>query len=407
VVAYFKDEAAAQAAFDDLIAHGFSREQLHVSTSNDYGRTSDYVDSEETDARNGGAGTNGRTKSEAHGGGIAGWFRSLFGSDEYDSAAERYSERAKAGGAVVAVETTDETRDRAIEVLSSHDAVDIEDGNADLPAGEAGEIRPAGGANQNPSDFTARGEAFTERGADFNARGADLVVAPSQSTVGPRTPVGNRENRGDEERTIEVVREELEVGKRPVVTGGVRVYSRTVEEPVEEQVRLRQERVVVDRQPADRAASGADQASLRDQTIDVVEMSEEPVIQKRARVVEEVRVGKESTERTETVRETLRHTEVQTEPIRPDAGFGDPRNYDADFQNDFKRRFSSDGGDYNTYKPAYEYGSTMAGDPRFTGKRWEDVEPTVRTEFGRRHPEGSWDRLKDAVRYGWNRVTGK
>ncbi len=404
VVGYFNDEAAAQAAFEDLMAQGFPREQLHVSTSDDYKRTSDYIAAEEVDAKNGGTRTNGRTNSAAHGGGIAGWFRSLFGSDEYDTAAQRYSDRAMTGGAVVAVEATDETRDRAVGILSSHSAVDIEDGDTNRPTRETGQVTTHADVNQKPTDFNARGEAINERGADFNARGADFAVAPSPVTP---EPVDNRGNREDQERTIPVVREELEVGKRPVVTGGVRIYSRTVEEPVEEQVRLRQERVVVDRQPADRTASVPDQESLRDQTIDVVEMSEEPVIQKRARVVEEVRVGKESTERTETVRETLRHTEVKTEPIQPGASYSDSRNYDADFQNDFKQRFSAAGGDYGTYKPAYEYGSRITGDPRFKGKKWEDVEPTIRTEYSRQYPEGSWERMKDAVRYGWDRITGK
>lgn len=407
VVGYFKDEAAAQAAFDDLVAQGFPREELHVSTRNDYAPTSDYATREGVDVKNGGAGTNGHTTSETSTGGITGWFRSLFGSDEYDAAAQKYSDRARSGGAVVAVEATDKTRDKALQILGDHDAVDIEDGDNDLGAREADVRDDAIEVSEGEPGYTARGQDFTEKAANFNVRGADFAENTSAATAGPRNPDNSRGIREGEERTIPVIREELEVGKRPVVSGGVRVYSRTVQEPVEEQIRLRQERVVVDRQPADRNATGADQGSLRDQTIDVIEMSEEPVIQKRARVVEEVRVGKESTERTETVRETLRHTEVQTEPIQPGTTYGDPRSYDADFENDFRSRFNAQRDEYSTYKPAYEYGSKMAADPRFRGKSWEDVEPTVRTEFDRKYPEGSWERMKDAVRYGWNKITGK
>jgi stress response protein YsnF len=59
------------------------------------------------------------------------------------------------------------------------------------------------------------------------------------------------------ELSVPVVREELQVGKR-TVQRGVRVYSRVVEEPVEEKVRIRQERARVDRIPADRPATEAD-----------------------------------------------------------------------------------------------------------------------------------------------------
>ncbi len=328
VVGYFKDETSAQAAVDDLIENGFSKDAVHISSGTDYA----------TDAATGGSGLTGRAPSENQGG-ITGWFRSLFESNDYDTDATRYSERTRSGGSVVAVDTTDRNRDQAVRILNSHGASDIDD------------------------DATSKN--------------------PGQ------------------ERKIPVAREELQVGKRPVQSGGVRVYSKTVSEPVEEQVRLRQDRVTIDRQPADRPVTGNDEALWRDQTIDVMEISEEPVIEKRARVVEEVRIGKESTERTETVRDNVRHTEVQAEPI------GGKTNYTSDFERDFQSRYGATGGEYRTYAPAYEYGSTMAGDPRYKGKDWNAVEPSLRTEYGRRYPQSSWDRMKDAVRYGWDKVTGK
>ena len=55
---------------------------------------------------------------------------------------------------------------------------------------------------------------------------------------------------------------------------------------------------------------------MRDQSVEVTEMAEEPVVRKKARVREEVVVGKETTQRTETIRDTVRRTEVEVE--RPD-----------------------------------------------------------------------------------------
>lgn len=106
---------------------------------------------------------------------------------------------------------------------------------------------------------------------------------------------------------IEVVKEDLAVGKREVETGGVTVRSRIVEKPVEETLRLRQEEAYVKRTPVNRPASEAD---FQNQTIAVTETAEEAVVAKDARVVEEISVGKNVDSRTETVRETVRETEV-------------------------------------------------------------------------------------------------
>jgi uncharacterized protein (TIGR02271 family) len=123
---------------------------------------------------------------------------------------------------------------------------------------------------------------------------------------------GWRESQRSEERSIPVVQEELQVGKRPVVRGGVRVYNTVREEPVEERVSLREEHVRVDRRRTDRPATEADIRG-HDEVIEVTEMAEEPVVGRRTRVVEEVVVGKETTEHTATIRDTVRRSDVNVE----------------------------------------------------------------------------------------------
>ena len=115
-----------------------------------------------------------------------------------------------------------------------------------------------------------------------------------------------------EGEVLPVVKEELAVGKRQVSKGAVRVYSQVVETPVEETVALREERVKVERRPVDRPVEAADD-SFCERTIEVDETAEEPVVGKRSRVVEEVRVGKEQTQREQTVRDTVRSTDVKVE----------------------------------------------------------------------------------------------
>jgi len=119
---------------------------------------------------------------------------------------------------------------------------------------------------------------------------------------------------GDEE-TIPVVQEQLRVGKRDTNLGRVRVRSYVVEEPVSEQVNLRQDRVEIERRPVDRALGSGDDV-FTDRVIEAEEHAEEAVVSKEARVTEEVALRKRSDERTETVSDTLRHTEVEVDEER-------------------------------------------------------------------------------------------
>jgi uncharacterized protein (TIGR02271 family) len=113
----------------------------------------------------------------------------------------------------------------------------------------------------------------------------------------------------DEKIAIPVVEEELAIGKRVVRRGGLRIYTSVKETPVEENVALREEHVEVTRRPASRTATASDLQPL-DTPIDITETAEEPVVSKQAKVVEEVVVQKEATERTEKVKDTVRRKDV-------------------------------------------------------------------------------------------------
>jgi stress response protein YsnF len=91
-----------------------------------------------------------------------------------------------------------------------------------------------------------------------------------------------------------------------------RIRTHVIERPVQEQVRLQDETVIVERRPAtgDRAARTGD---LNEREFEVIERHEEPVVEKRARATEEVVVKKDVKNRTETVADTVRETEVEVE----------------------------------------------------------------------------------------------
>jgi len=114
---------------------------------------------------------------------------------------------------------------------------------------------------------------------------------------------------------IPIIEEELQVGKKTVQTGGAYIKSRIVEKPVEETINLQEERVFVDRTSVNRPVDTAELDAFKEGAIELKEHAEVPVVSKEARVVEEITVGKEVTERDETIHDTVRKTEVDVENL--------------------------------------------------------------------------------------------
>lgn len=133
--------------------------------------------------------------------------------------------------------------------------------------------------------------------------------AAAHSTVRTAAPAAT----GRADDTIKVMEERLVVGKREVERGGVRVRSYVVERPVEAQVTLHEERVTVERHPVNRPATAADAPGFESKTLEAHGTREEAVVGKDVRVVEEIGLKKEEADRTETVRDSVRKTEVDVE----------------------------------------------------------------------------------------------
>ena len=121
-----------------------------------------------------------------------------------------------------------------------------------------------------------------------------------------------------EEQAIPVIQEELKVGKRTVQRGGVRVYQRVIETPVQEDITLREEHVTIERHPVDQAIAPDQVPAFQEKSFELRESAEEAVVQKTARVVEEVVVGKDVSQRQEQISDTVRSTNVEVEQIAPD-----------------------------------------------------------------------------------------
>jgi stress response protein YsnF len=176
-------------------------------------------------------------------------------------------ERGRALLTVFAVDTAAEY-DRISDILDRHDPINVNEG-------------------EGASRLSAYQPSWT---------GADETTSRSAQDVG--------------ETRIPVMKEELEVGKRQVRNAKAYRIRTTVQEvPVEEQVRLRDETVVVERQPVSGRTETGD--AFQERTLEVQEMHEEPVVAKKVRQAEEVVVRKQSKERVETVRDNVRQTKVE------------------------------------------------------------------------------------------------
>jgi stress response protein YsnF len=168
-----------------------------------------------------------------------------------------------------------------------------------------------GGAALTGAALTSDSDTVRDRDTDFynHEHFNDANLRRNRRQDASRdTDITN--DRTDE--TIPVIRENLQVGKEEVERGGIRLRSRVTENPVEETVNLREENVNVERNPVDRAATEAD---FREEDVEMRERAEVPVVNKEARVVEEINLNKEVTEREETIRDTVRETEVDIDKL--------------------------------------------------------------------------------------------
>jgi stress response protein YsnF len=78
------------------------------------------------------------------------------------------------------------------------------------------------------------------------------------STLNDRDAVEGNKNLSNSDESIQVMKEDIAIGKREVETGGRRIKTRIIEKPVEETIRLRDERVYVTRKPMNKEVSNAD-----------------------------------------------------------------------------------------------------------------------------------------------------
>jgi uncharacterized protein (TIGR02271 family) len=266
IVAAFDAASAAQAAVQDL-----DRAKIPSAVVRSYTKEDpDY--------------SGYRAREPQHQGGFWSW---LLGEEPGNTAEYDAYDASIASGHTVVTVTVDEVHAEAVMgIMNQHRPSEIHDHGA----GQSGLAQ----------DYS--GSAVTDR-ADYAAPGVGSSERPS----------------GKEEEVIPLAEEELQVGKRTVDRGTTTIRRYVVRKPVEEQVTLRDETISVERRrPVTPGEAGVPAGAFEERTVEVHQTTEEPVVSKTAHIAEEVVVRKDTTERTETVRDDVRREEVEVKnPNRP------------------------------------------------------------------------------------------
>jgi len=172
-----------------------------------------------------------------------------------------YLEGVRRGGTLVTAQVRDDAASRAAEILGNHDLVNLRDHAAKL-------------ARENP------------------AIKAELIDTAKDPNV------------------LEVVEEVVDLGKKAVESGRIRIYNVVSEVKVQKSIPLVDETVTVERRTVNRAAL---EDAFKERVFELSEYDEQAIVSKRAQVVEEVNLAKQAAERDHTVTETVRRSDVRAE----------------------------------------------------------------------------------------------
>ena len=268
LTAFFDTRDAAERAASQLADLGVSRDQVRITEGANPEATS-------------GAGPMASTAGAPHEKGFWEGLADLFlpAEDQHT-----YAEGLRRGGYLVSAQVDEAHYDRALTVLDSEGAIDMDE----------------------------REQSWRQSGwAGFQPQ----ATMPNLDTSTPAPEAKASQAQAERDETIPVYEETAKIGKRDVSHGRVRLRSYVVETPVSEQVNLRNEQVQVERRPVDRPIASGD-AVFKDRVIEAEERAEEAVIAKETRVKEEIGLRKTVDNEAQTVSDTVRRTEVDVQDER-------------------------------------------------------------------------------------------
>jgi uncharacterized protein (TIGR02271 family) len=214
------------------------------------------------------------------------WHR-LFGTDVYVHEADIYGQTIEEGGVVISVRVPSDEVAHATAVLNIYRPVDVHD-----RAVTAG-VAPAALVDT------------IEKKID-----AVPLLAEQKIAVSPKLAAAQPD-------VLRLAEEHLEVGKEQVETGRTRVRRFVTERDVAQDVTLHEEHAEVLRKAISDPKYVAE-IDWADGTIEIIETAEHALVNKTARIVEEVGLKKIGADHVETIRDKLRRQQVEIERVGAD-----------------------------------------------------------------------------------------
>jgi uncharacterized protein (TIGR02271 family) len=263
VVAVFDTEAHAEAAVKALKAGGFANADISI------------FDDDRLKAGK---------SAIAAGVKEAGLWHRLFGGDVHRHEAAVYGQTIEEGGVVVSARVLDTEVAQATAILDLHRPVDVHDRAVTSGIAPAAHV------------------AAVEKKLDA------VPLAPAQKVaVSPKLAAAH-------DGVLRLAEEQLQVGKQMVETGRTRVRRFVTEREVAADVTLHEEHAeLLRRAITDPKFVG--NIDWADQEIEVIETAEHALVNKTARVVEEVSLKKIGTDHVETVHDKIRRQQVEIERV--------------------------------------------------------------------------------------------
>lgn len=211
-----------------------------------------------------------------------GLWQRLFGRGIEEHEASLYAKAVESGGVVLTVRAAQEEIPKAMGILNQHNVIDVKDRAID----------------------TATVSKAQAPGIPLGGGPVPVPAKPITTDLG-------------KQQIMRLAEEHLDIGKRLVENGTTRIRRFVTQQQVEQRVTLHEEHADVIRRAVEDPTYVKD-VDWSDQTVEIRETAEEPIVSKNARIAEEILIGKTGSDRVETIRDSVRKQQAQVEKIPAD-----------------------------------------------------------------------------------------
>ncbi|MBV9170535.1 MAG: YsnF/AvaK domain-containing protein [Chloroflexi bacterium] len=231
-------------------------------------------------------------------------------------------------------------------------------------------------------------------------RTAGRVEGGREAGTATRTADTSRPASG--QQRLELREEQLQAQKQQVETGEVTLGKEIVSEERTLNVPVTREEVYVERRAVDREPADRPIESEAGRTIEIPVREERAEVEKRPVVYEEVGVDKKQVTDTQQVSATVRREEARIEQ-EGNAGVAGAgwSTVESRYRQRWQSRAGTGSGDWQSVEPSYRYAYEMRNRPEYRGQQWSAIEPRLRSDWERTHPETPWDRARGTVQDAW------